>query len=259
MKILLLGSNGFIGRGIGLNLEKIHELRRINRDTSLFDLFTTGEEFDFIINCASSTASADSKRAKENNFSYPSTILRNVRTRHWVQIESYFQLQIPMGRRDAYTIEKQKFSHYLEKVENSRLVPSIHHLYLPHVFGEGERPERLIASAISSFRNFRPLETSSGSQQLPILHISDAVLGITKFLESPNKSAACTPFWYGSVKQLIELIGSQFPEVQVMHGRKADPIDSNFPKVEFPKAVENWVPQMQLDEFLKWVRTHGNR
>jgi nucleoside-diphosphate-sugar epimerase len=258
MKVLLLGSNGFIGKALGTKLEVQYDLVKVNRETDLENLFKSDQIFDFIINCASSSSNADSEESHASNFLYPMKFFNNLRSMHWVQIESYFQLQITWGRNDSYTIEKEKFSKYLDAGMRSRSAPLIHHLYLPHIFGEGDRPERLISSVISSFKGGRDFLTSSGTQFLPLLHISDAVTGIIRFIESPTSRAACIPFWYGSVRELIDLISSQFSDPRVQYGLRPDPLDSSFPRVQFPKCVNGWKPKMQLNEFLEWVGVqHG--
>lgn len=258
MKVLLLGSSGFIGKALGLKLASIYELVKVDRKTDLETLFKSDQTYDFIINCASSSPNADSNQSHESNFLYPKQIFANVPTRNWVQIESYFQIQIPLGRVDSYSIEKQRFSEFLDVEAATQNLPQIYHLYMPHIFGEGDRPERLISAAVSSFRRGEDFQTSTGSQFLPLLHISDAVEGITKFMENPTKSASCSPFWYASVRELLELISAQFPGVHVLYGRKPDPVDADFPRVEFPQSVEGWQPEMQLSEFLEWVKVrHG--
>jgi nucleoside-diphosphate-sugar epimerase len=258
MKVLLLGSSGFIGKALGLELERIHELVKVDRKTDIETLFKSDQTYDFIINCASSSPNANLQQSHESNFLYPKQFFAKVPTKNWVQVESYFQIQIPLGRVDPYSIEKQRFSEFLEREPVTHNSPQIHHLYMPHIFGEGDRPERLISAAVSSFRSGEDFQTSTGSQFLPLLHISDAVGGITRFMENPTKSASCSPFWYGTVRELLELISAQFPGVHVLYGRKPDPVDADFPRVEFPQSVEGWQPKMHLNEFLEWVKVrHG--
>jgi nucleoside-diphosphate-sugar epimerase len=258
MKVLLLGSNGFIGKALGLKLERKHELVKVDRKTDLVSFFKSEETYDFTINCSSSSPNADPFQSHESNFLYPREFFANVKSRNWIQIESYFQIQIALGRADSYSIEKQRFSAFLDEEAATRGSPQIHHLYMPHVFGEGDRPERLISAAISSFRSGEDFQTSTGSQFLPLLHVSDAVDGITRFMQNPTKSASCTPFWYGSVKELLDLISAQFPGVRILYGRNTDPADADFPRVEFPPSVEGWQPKMQLNDFLRWVKVqHG--
>ncbi len=258
MRIVLLGSNGFIGKYLGASLKNDHVVLEVTRKTDLSKLFESKFSYDYVINCASSKPSADANTSAESNFQYPMQFVRNLKVKNWIQINSYYQLQIPMGRRDSYTIEKQRFSDFLDANLGTQISPSIHHLFLPHVFGDGDRPERLISAAVSSFRSGEDFQTSTGSQFLPLLHISDAVEGITRFIENPTKNASCSPFWYGSVKELLELISAQFLGVRVLYGRKPDPIDADFPRVEFPQSVEGWQPKMQLSEFSEWVKVrHG--
>lgn len=257
MKVLLLGSNGFIGEALGAKLNGAYELVKVSRETNLEDLFKSEQIFDFIVNCASSSPNADSEESFESNFLYPRQFFNKISARNWIQIESYFQLQIPLGRIDPYSIEKEKFSNFLNIEGRSPGAPVVYHLYLPHVFGDGDRPERLISSAIASFKGGKDFETSSGTQLLPILHISDAVEGILRFIESPIDSAACTPFWYGSVRELLKLISIEFTDTRVLYGRKLDPVDAGFPPIEFSKCVDGWQPKMQLNEFLEWVRVQN--
>jgi nucleoside-diphosphate-sugar epimerase len=258
MKILLLGSNGFIGKHLGAHLEGSNQVTKVNRTTDLEELFNSGESFDFVINCVSSKPNSDSIESNSSNFEYPSQFLRGIKSKHWIQIESYFQLQISMGRQDFYTLDKQRFSELLDANTKNQLAPVIHHLYLPHVFGEGDRAGRLISSAKSSFIRREIFETSNGLQFLPLLHISDAVLGIGQFIENPTGEAACTPFWYGRQKDLLDLMASQFDDTRVLYGYRPDPIDASFPRVEFPKSIDGWQPKMKIDGFLDWVKVQSD-
>jgi nucleoside-diphosphate-sugar epimerase len=257
MKILLLGPNGFVGKALGAKLEVIHELVSVYRETNLVDFFESEQIFDFVINCASSHPMADSRDSNESNFLYPKRFFNNLSFAHWIQIESYFQLQIPFGRIDPYSIEKEKFSRFLDENSHYPESPLVSHLYLPHIFGEGDRPERLISSAIANFNSGHDFHTSSGTQFLPLLYISDAVEGIVRFIERPTEQAACVPFWYGSVRDLLDLMASQFSQSRVIYGSNPDPVDACFPRVEFPQCVDGWKPKMQLAEFLEWVRVRN--
>jgi nucleoside-diphosphate-sugar epimerase len=252
MKILLIGSTGFIGKALGLYLENHHEVLKVSRSSDLTNIFGSKVNYDFVINCASSRLTADSFESYESNFNYPLKFLTEINAEHWIQIESYSQLQIPMGRQDPYVIDKQRFSDYLNLKTFKN--PKAYHLYLPHVFGEGDRTERLISSAIFSIVNGTAFETSSGSQFLPLLYISDAVSGIAKFIENPTQEASCLPFWYGSVKDLLDLLSTRFDGFRPIFGFKSDPIDASFPRVQFPQCVAGWQPKMQTGEFLEWVK-----
>jgi nucleoside-diphosphate-sugar epimerase len=258
MKILLLGSNGFIGEHLGMHLEASHLVTKVNRTTDLEELFNLGESFDFVINCVSSKPNSDSIESNSSNFEYPSRFLRAIKSKHWLQLESYFQLQISMGRQDFYTLDKQRFSEFLDANSKIQSEPIIHHLYMPHVFGNGDRAGRLISSAKSSLIHRETFETSNGFQFLPLLHVSDAVLGISHFIENPTEEAACTPFWYGRQKDLLDLMASQFHDAHMNYGLRPDPIDASFSRVEFPKSIDGWQPKMKMDEFLDWIKVQSD-
>ncbi len=257
MKVLLLGSDGFIGRSLATHLESNCQVVKVNRATNLEEFFRQNQTFDFVVNCVSSKPLANSIESNESNFEYPRRFFENVATEHWVQLESYFQLQIPMGRSDFYTHDKQRFSEHLDTFTKNVSSPSIHHLYMPHVFGKGDRPGRLISSAILAMKSGITFETSSGTQYLPLLHNSDAVAGIASFLDKPTSVASCTPFWYGQARELLTIISSVFDAPPISFGAKADSSDANFPQVQFPDVVNGWQPKMSLNEFLEWVRVQS--
>ena len=257
MKILILGSSGFIGKSLARHLNKEHSVVSLNRKTDVFKLFENTNNFDFVINCASSKLTSSSIESDESNFFYPKSIFHESTFKHWIQIESYFQLQIPLGRRDQYTITKQRFTDYLDSKLKTVNSPSIHHLYLPHIFDINDGNGRLISSVISSIKNGVLFNTTNGSQFLPILHAADAVLGIAKFIQNPSPIAACHPFWYGTISELLEIISLEFKDFSVCYGSKPDPVDANFPKVKFPNCIDGWQPKMHMNEFLEWIKVQS--
>ena len=257
MKVLVIGADGFIGKNLATEVSKNHDLVKINRNSELRDVFKNENSYDFVINCASSLPNSTQFESNESNFLYAKQFLDNINSKNWIQIESYFQLQIFMGRSDHYSKEKQKFSEYLDAQSKTTKLPKIHHLYLPHVFGEGEKAGRLISSAINTFKKAEILNASSGSQFIPILHVSDAVVGITKFMDNLAAVAACTPFWYGTVKELLEFIASQFENAKITFGSRSNSVDASFPRVEFPGCVKDWSPRMQINEFARWIKSQN--
>lgn len=257
MRILLLGSEGFIGAALSNYLGVEHTVTRLKREKET-ERLALSQEYEFVINCASSKPQSSLEVASNSNFVYPLKIIETVKTQHWIQIESYFQLQIPLGRNDPYTLEKQRFSEYLCRRASSSEEPKIYRLFLPHIFGEGDGDLRLIRSAILAFKNGQTFNATSGSQYLPLLYISDALSGIAAFIKGPTSVAACTPFLYMTVKEIINLIGSQFSESKVNYGRISDPVDAKFPPVNFPLPVKNWKPKMDIRRFLDWVKAESD-
>ncbi len=253
MNTLILGSNGFIGKKLCKELSKDHEVTGVNRNTDLDLLASKNTYFDYIINCASSKPTANISESQSSNYDFPIRILKNFDFDNWIQLESYFQLQIPMGRSDAYTLDKNLFSEYLDAHFTSLNTSKLSHLYMPHVFGDGDRPGRLINSAINAIISNLEFDTSCGDQYLPILHVDDAISGILQLIENPQGISTCTPFWYGQVKELLNLITSAIKFGRINFCRLPDPIDANFPKVEFPPGLASWKPKMQINEFLNWV------
>lgn len=257
MKILIIGSSGLIGKPLTNHLSKEHSVVSLNRKTDFSQLFETNNDFDFIINCVSSKLTSSYIESYTSNFDYPKSIFEKSRFKHWIQLESYFQLQITFGRRDPYTITKQRFSDYMDlKLKNVNL-PLVHHLYLPHIFDINDGSGRLISSIVSSIKNGVVFKTTNGSQFLPILYVSDAVLGIASFIHNLSPIAACHPFWYGTVSELLKTISLEFKEFSVSYGSMPDPVDANFPRVKFPNCVDGWQPKIQMTEFLELIRVQS--
>jgi nucleoside-diphosphate-sugar epimerase len=256
MNTLILGSNGFIGKRLCNEMSVNHKITEVDRNTDLAELESMNYYFDYIINCASSKAAANNADSQSSNYDFPLRILKNFAFGNWIQIESNFQLQIPMGRNDPYTLDKNLFSKYLDAHFTSLTTTRLSHLYMPHVFGDGDRPGRLINSAIKSFISNIEFDTSSGEQYLPILHVDDAISGILQLIENPQGISSCTPFWYGKVKDLLKLISSALHSGQINFCVIPEPIDANFQKVKFPPCVPSWNPKMQINDFLEWVRQH---
>lgn len=251
-RILLLGSRGFLGRVLVQKLENNSELWHGTRE-NLGNLASLSEvNFDFVINAMASQPSASAEEAFLSNFYLPKVLLESLNFAKWIQLNSYFQLQIPMGRSDPYTLSKEEFKALLD--DNRESVDfEVAHIYLPYLFGTGDKVTRLIASARLSFQKKEMLRTSEGYQQIPILFSEDAALGIIKFLENPVGTAACCPFWYGTARELILAMAAQFQDSRVAFGVFPHSIDYDYPKVSFPNCVQNWSPTMDWRKFLMWV------
>ena len=46
------------------------------------------------------------------------------------------------------------------------------------------------------------------------------------------------------------MVASQFDKPRVLYGLKPDPVDAEYPRVEFLQCVEGWEPKMQVIDFL---------
>ena len=259
MKILILGASGFIGTRLSNRLQKNNQVTRLDRTTTLNEIKNYNNKFDYTINCISSSLGAPKSISCTSNYDVPRLVRTTVQSEIWLQIDSYLQLQIPFGRRDPYTLDKQNFCNFLDNASPEQSKVAVKHLTLPHIFGEGDRRGRLISSAIKELAMNNNFYASLGSQYLPILHIEDALDGIIKFMDSEQASASCPPFWNGQVYKLLAMIQSAIGKGHVIHDKEVKSIDSDFPKISFDKGLSDWVPQMQLDEFLIWISKQADK
>jgi nucleoside-diphosphate-sugar epimerase len=253
MKILILGSGGFIGRKLSKELKTSgHEITDITRSTNSKEFLINPTHFDTIINCASSLPNATPFQAHDSNFNYPKKFLEYANFDTWLQIESYYQKQIPFGRRDNYTLEKEAFSSLLRSRVTTHREHQYKFLTLPHIFGEGDRKDRLINSAIATFSAGGIFKVVNSQEYLPLLHIADAVTGIVNMVQSDQDVAECEPFWNAKVIELIRLIQNVILRGNI---HVSENIGTKvFPRLDFINSVSNYHPKMGIVEFRKWIK-----
>jgi nucleoside-diphosphate-sugar epimerase len=251
MIIWLLGASGFIGSNFSMLSAGKFNLIAIPHLSPNLTLYPNP---DVIINLAASEPNANEIDSMVANLRFPSEILNYVKVRStkpfkWLQIGSYFELQIPLGRSDFYSIHKAQMREKLSFEENAENI-NVTSLILPHVFGPGQKPNRLIPASIEAFRSGKTFRTSPGEQFLPIIHVDDAITAILSAVDSSQILCSASPVWYGKVKELLSLIRDQLGYGTFLTDTKLASIDTNFPRVEFPPPVINWSPLKDLSSLV---------
>jgi UDP-2-acetamido-2,6-beta-L-arabino-hexul-4-ose reductase len=199
MKILVLGSTGFIGKNLmdRLSQESGLDVLTVNRDfvfNGTNEALTKGvnglleslEGHICVINLSGAAGEGDSVRLRSANIEFPLSILRliqgTVSNIQWLQASSFFQLyRVLYGKhKDLYSETKDEFLDLLRReLGHERL----QNLYLPHVFGRYDRPTRLISSLVIAKRERRGIDLSSGRAVMPLLRVDelvDAMVGFVK-------------------------------------------------------------------------------
>jgi nucleoside-diphosphate-sugar epimerase len=151
-RILILGGDGFIGKHLKMLLEEKNEVHVFNRTTESAKECLRSFRPNVIINCVASTSKATFHESLEANVLFQACFLdelsrdRGFETR-WIQISSYFELQIPYGRADNYSKHKAFCRQLLKSAEEDGIL-SLVNVFLPHIVGPGEAPDRLFPSLL---------------------------------------------------------------------------------------------------------------
>jgi len=240
-KILLLGSTGFIGQNLLSKLTENYEVLCLNRNQQLNDKNFESFNPDIVINSAASAINADFQTSLESNLLLPLEMLTktlkssNKKTK-WIQLGSYFELQVKYGRSDYYAIHKDIFSRILldvQKIDNF----SATILYLPHIVGPGEKPERLFPTLIEALNGNNVLLRTNGAQHIPILSIWDCVSEIMASLKAESGEYAIEPVFYDSLQMLVaDFFNSQHCG-RIMFTSDVESIDVQFPKLALNQSL----------------------
>jgi nucleoside-diphosphate-sugar epimerase len=249
MNILVLGATGFIGSKLFTLLSKDNVVTQYKRHGSN-SRKVTFTHFDLVINCAASRYHQHLEEAQKSNFDFPKYLYETISFTNWIQIESYYQLQIPHGRQDPYTVTKQKFHDFLCSQEK----PNFRFLYLPHVFGEGDSQNRLITSAIKSFSRGGQVTLANPYQTLPIAYIQDVINSIKLFTSGENQIASCLPFYYEETQSIVEFIRDSIGMGTILFNQKEDVEAQTFPRVSFPNPINCPFSTMNISQFAGWIQ-----
>jgi dTDP-4-dehydrorhamnose reductase len=118
-KVLLLGSNGFIGSALKVHLSSYYEIMVFkNRNIdSLGNLSKT--TIDYVVNCSASKLSDNFEESYNANIGFQISVFSKlfqecVQIPKWIQVASYYELQTFFGRSDNYSNHKKIFRRILE-------------------------------------------------------------------------------------------------------------------------------------------------
>jgi nucleoside-diphosphate-sugar epimerase len=246
-QILLLGRNGFIGRNLYDLLADKYEVMTITNKKEVKNIKKLSP--DYVINLCASSPNANFKDSLDANVLYPLDILAKLltfRKSHlkWIQIGSYFELQIEFGRNDYYTLHKNSFRKLLGEIEISNQFLMVQTVILPHITGKGESQNRLFPT----LRRFNKEKMkgqifSNGNQFLPVLNVFDACTAILQSLESNQKISSAQPVLHLRVREIVDkCVTNANPSI---FNENLKSTDSNYPMVKFPENVFNFKPKIE--------------
>ena len=263
-RVLILGGNGFIGKHLKFLLEAENEVHVFNRIMESPEESLRVFRPTVIINCTASASNATFHESLEANVLFQAQFLNelsrgcNSETR-WIQISSYFELQIPYGRSDNYSTHKAFCSQLLRSAEQDGIL-SLVNVFLPHIVGPGETPNRLFPSLLREVGSGRNLSLSSGSQFVPILAIWDCCKVIELAITCSPGTYSASPVWYGRLTELVEEFLPLIGKGAVEFRENIKSVDSDFPKVDFADRMPNWKAQFDMAQiFNRLGLTHREK
>ena len=249
-KVLVLGGGGYIGS---------HFRKAYPDDNFIFLKHSNVKllqpkfynQIKTILNLSASKLNASKEDSRSANFNFPKEILLRISDQpiKWVQAASYYELQVPKGRSDYYSIDKVAFRNFLFDSVAEKKQLAVTSLILPHIFGGTETDSRIIPT-LKKMNNGEVVELGSGNQLLPILHIMDAVRALYQALLSEQLICTPRPMWHGRLHDLVfNLANSSAAFDRVLF---SDVLDKHQEIVlEYPELLENFSPMLSYEHFVE--------
>jgi nucleoside-diphosphate-sugar epimerase len=246
-KITILGSNGYIGTNLINKLHDKAELQLVSRNNSEKMTFSD-KDLNVIINLCSSKINDDPAISYESNFNFQRNILIDNEKKHflWIQIASYYELQIAHGRSDSYSTHKTEFRKFLGEWEDEHENFTHKCLFLPHVFGRNESEGRLISS-LKQLNLGKKTVFGSKDHYIPLLYVDDAIAAILLAINARQKISMATPIWYGKLNELVRAAvkNESVYELLVFNENKQE---YSAVKISFPEPLVGFNPLFTFSE-----------
>lgn len=196
MKVLVTGSNGFVGRNLVESLKslrdnkdrtrpnlKVEEIYEFDRDTDLELLDEYCEKCDFVFNLAGVNRPKDPKEFMEGNFGFASTLLDTLKKHNNkcpVMLSSSIQAKLDNDYGKSKKAGEDLFFEYAKENNSKVLV-----YRFPNLFGKWCRPNynSVIATWCYNYANDLDIQVNDPSVELELAYIDDVVKELIDALE----------------------------------------------------------------------------
>ena len=196
MKVLVTGSNGFVGRNLVESLKslrdnkdrtrpdlKIEEIYEFDRETDPKLLDEYCEKCDFVFNLAGVNRPKDPKEFMEGNFGFASTLLDTLKKHNNkcpVMLSSSIQAKLDNDYGKSKKAGEDLFFEYAKENNSKVLV-----YRFPNLFGKWCRPNynSVIATWCYNYANDLDIQVNDPSVELELAYIDDVVRELIDALE----------------------------------------------------------------------------
>ena len=185
MKVLVTGSNGFIGKNLIVELEATteHEILSYDRDTDVSLLDSYCEKADFVFHLAGVNRPETEAEFMMGNFGFTSTLLATLKKHNnscSVMISSSIQAELsnPYG-------ESKKAGEDLLKAFSNETGADVLIYRFPNVFGKWCRPNynSAVATFCHNITHDLPIMVNDPEVMLNLVYIDDVVKELTRALD----------------------------------------------------------------------------
>lgn len=192
-KILITGSNGFIGKNLLINLEEknIYKVLTFNRGDNFQRLNNLINESDLIVHLAGENRPKDIEDFMKTNLNLTKDIVKLVEInskKHNKTIPIIFSSSTQVKLENEYGQSKLLAEKELELLSKKIQCP-INIFRLPGVFGKWSKPNynSVIATICNNIARKKPIYIDEPEKVLKLVYIDDVIEKINEKIEAPGK------------------------------------------------------------------------
>jgi nucleoside-diphosphate-sugar epimerase len=248
--VLVLGGSGYVGSHFRSKFpgNNFIFLKHQDEKSLQYQVYT---KVNIVLNLSSSKLSASPQESRTANFDYPNRILKRVIDHpvKWIQVASYYELQVPKGRNDHYSLDKLNFRIFLEELATQNQNLNVTSLIFPHIFGGSENKSRIIPT-LTKMNNGEKVILGGQNQLLPILHISDAVRALSQAITTEQIYCTPRPMWHGRLEELVLKLAKSRADYDRAHFHNTLQKYQES-ELEYPELLTNFSPELVFEQFIK--------
>ena len=190
MRVLVTGSNGFIGKNLVVHLNELkgYSVETFSRENTIGELPELVERADFIIHLAGENRAEDASEFRINNAELTQSICDEIRSLSR-KIPIIFASSVQAEYANPYGESKRNAEVALEKLAIETKNPVF--IYrLPGVFGKWSKPNynSVVATFCHNIAQDLPIQINDQLEELTLVYIDDLVAEFIDSIQNKNKS-----------------------------------------------------------------------